>query len=94
MFKVPCEFKDWKDKNGVKVGYRVTIYYVISESERCVPFELHSFTCQSDALDNALLALECGITAEVQRSYIFVSPKFFPHIYDLIEDYVSQTDFN
>ena len=94
MLKVPCEFKDWIDKNGVKVGYKVTIYYVICESERCIPFEIHSFTSQSDALENAMLALECGVFSEMHRDYIHVSPKSYPVIYNLIEDYVSQTNTN
>ena len=90
MYRVPCEFKEWKDKNGVKIGYKVTIYYVVCESERSIPFDLHSFTCQSDALDNALMARDCGIFAEVQRCYIHVSPTFYPSIYNAIEEYVSQ----
>ena len=94
MFKVPCEFKDWNNINGVKIGYRVTIYYVICESERCIPFEIHTFTSQSDALDNAMLALECGVFSEMHRDYIYVSPTQYPVIYKMIEDYVSQTSSN
>lgn len=94
MCSQPCIFSDWKNVNGVKIGYRVTVYYVICESERFVPFEIHTFTSQSEAIDNAVLARECGVFSEFGFRYIYVSPHSYSSIYNRIEEYVSQTRFN
>lgn len=93
--KVPCEFKEVKNVNGVVVGYRCCFYSVISYSDRSdCPISITPFNTQSDALDNALLALECGVFAEVQAHRIFASPHLFPELYHKIKEYVSCSNYD
>lgn len=93
---VPYEFRSFDEKfikhleeKGLSsVGYLVMVYFVFDGKNT------YSFFRRSDAHDNYMLAREVGQHVLFFWKEIVVTPLDFPDIYNSIEQYVSETNFN
>lgn len=94
MNKVPCTFKEVRNVNGIHVGYRCSFDLVLVEavSDSTVPVQPYVFTSVGEALDNALLARECGLSVSCKNISIVVTPTHFSNLYNAIREYVSFPD--
>lgn len=83
------EYKLSEDKKSkVFIGFRVRLDYLcVTNSQDPTKFDFFHFNSQADRLDNAQLAIDCGLTVSFGHHYILVTPKCYPDIYTQIFEY-------
>lgn len=83
--RFPWTYKKEYDKENNFIGFRVRIdYIIVTNSDDPYKFDMYHFTSLSDRLDNAQLAVDCGLEVSFGHEYILVTPHRFSHIYKQI----------
>ena len=83
---VPQEFKKARFMAPLLKGYWVTLFCFF-DGER-----IHHIFHQSEMLDNAQLARECGFSLTEFLHKVLVTPHVHPEIFNKIESYVSRSN--
>lgn len=82
---VPYDFREITLSDGTS-AYFIYVYFLFDGKSA------YPFFKQSELLDNALFAKECGLPSYTFYKKVLITPSTFPEIFSELHDYVSCPD--
>lgn len=86
--RFPWNYSKVLDKAGNLIGYRVRLdCLIVTNPDDPTRLDMYHFTSLSDRMDNAQLAIDCGLDVSFGSDYLYVTPRRFTHIFQQIQDH-------
>lgn len=86
--RFPWSYSKVLDKDGNLTGFRIRLeFLIVTNLDDPFKFDLYHFTSLTDRMDNAQLAIDCGLEVSFGSEYLYVTPRRFSHIFQQIQDH-------